>query len=246
MLDIELKTDDVIADLTALQKVQLPFAESLAINQVTRMGQKAVQESLRSNFTIAPDRLKFLQRTIRFDRANWATKDKLYAKMGINEGESGRSDKDRPDILGRHETGGTRTASNPLHPFFLPTKELRQGAYDVPPRSMYPTSLRIFERRTASGVLPIKSRRTKHGGVQIIGKRRTFVIDARSTHDPRSWGIYQRFGPRREDIRLIWAYRTSITLPPRLHLYETVQLTVNDNIQDVFYAALERAVRTAR
>ena len=246
MLDIDIKLKDALDSLTEFQKLQLSFASSLAINTVARMGQKAVQESLRSNFTIAPNRLRFLQRTIRFGREDRATKDKLWARVGINEGESGDSEKDRSYILGRHESGGTRTADNPLHPFFLPTKALRQGAYDVAPRNMYPTSLRIFERRTASGVLPIRSRQTKRGGVQIIGKRRTFVIDARATHDPRSWGIYQRFGPGPHDIRMIWAYRTKITLRPRLHLYETVQATVDANIEDVFYSALERALKTAR
>lgn len=246
MLDVLIDTDAALADLNWRQREQLPFAMALSANNVSKEAQAAVRTSLGLHFTIAPDRRAFLERTIRFERKNYATKTNLAAKMGINASEAGLSSKDRSYVLGRHEVGGSREASDPMHPFFLPSQDLRAGAFDVPPRSLYPRSLGIYERRTASGIQPGRSRVTSRGKVQRIGKRRTFVIDARATSDPRAWGIWQRFGPGKDDIRLLWAFRTHITLKPRLHFYETVQRTIDERWASVFDAALARAVRTAR
>jgi hypothetical protein len=113
-------------------------------------------------------------------------------------------------------------------------------------RSLYPSSLRLFERRTPSGMLPAKSRTTKRGKVQVQGKRRTFIIDARATADPRAWGVFQRVGPGDRDIRMLWAFRTKIQLPPRLHFYETFDRTLNARMLEVLGESLAKALATAR
>ena len=240
-----LDTAPLTRQLTALEKDQLPFATSKAINGLVVKAQTAVRASLRQHFTIAPKVEPFMERLVRFNREDYATKTKLDAKFGVNDAEGLSTQKDRSFILGRHETGGLRTAS-PDHPFAIPTGAIRGGDYDVAPRSMYPSSLGFVERRTASGVQPIRGRVTRKGTVQIQGKRRTFIIDARQTSDPRAWGIYQRTGPGKHDLEMIWAFRTKIMLPPRLHFYDTAEAVTSKEWKATFEEAMDYAVRTAR
>lgn len=252
MLDVSVEIQQASTYLTDVEREQIPFAASLALNNATEAARDRVRTQLPQHFTIAPSRLRFLSSMITFPKDAWATKQKLWTAMGINLGEAGLANprhtaaEDRSFILGRHEEGGLRLAPDPMHPFFIPTDEIRGGAFDLVPRRLYPSSLRLAERRTPNGVLPIKSHVTRRGVVQIKGKRRTFVIDARETADPRAWGIYQRVGPTRGDVRLIWAYRQRITLPPRLHLRDTVQAMIEQHFPEFWQAALARALATAR
>jgi hypothetical protein len=243
LITATLKTD--FRQITALERDQLPFATSLAMNRLVEKMQAGVRDSLSRDFTIAPKVLPFMKLLVRFDRANHATKTKLEARFGVNDTEGLSTQKDRSFILGRHEIGGVRTAS-PDRPFAIPTGAIRGGDYDVAPRSMYPSSLGFVERRTASGVQPIRGRVTRKGTIQIQGKHRTFIIDARETSDPRAWGIYQRTGPGKRDIEMIWAFRTTITLPPRLHFYEVASAIQVKEWPGTFEEAMDYAVRTAR
>lgn len=236
-------------DLTALEKDQLPFATSLAINRTALDIQRAVRTSMLSSFTIAPDRKRFMDMMVRFDRKNYATKTNLEARIGVNDTESPAAGegRDRSFILGRHETGGVRRAPDPLRPFAIPTRALRAGAFDVPPRSLYPSSLRLVERRTPSGTLPAKSRVTKRGKIMIQGKRGTFVMDAGTgVGNPKVRGVWQRTGPGKRDIRMLWMYRDRISLRPRLRFYETGQRVIDTQFARIFERAMDEAVRTAR
>lgn len=268
MFDIVVNPRLTVTDLAKIRVDQLPFAESLAINTVAAGARDFMRGLVPKEFTIAPAREKFITSLIRFPRAQWATKTKLSATMGVHssDGDVGvGSDKDRGFLLGRHEDGGTRTRTDPLRPFFIPTDELRGGDYDVPPRSMYPTALRIMEgrgivsytstvdkktgktkRKGVVGTLLIQSRTTSRGKVMIQGKQRTFLIGPMNDANPKDWGIYQRTGPGRRDVRLIWAFRTRINLPPRLHFYEQVAHYIDSHLAEEFTKAIDRAMATAR
>jgi hypothetical protein len=244
-IDIDLKA--LTAGLDDLQKRQIPFAVARGLNTLAKEGQVLVRQSLSSNFTINESKRAFLERTVRIGRDDWARKDRLAVRLGINPTDQAAAGlgKDRSQLLGRHEEGGQRTA-DPARPFFIPTNEIRPGAYDVVARSLYPSSLRVFDRRTADGVLGPKGRRTRKGGFQIQGKRRTFIIDGRSTNDPRLWGVFQRTGSGRRDIRMLWAFRTKIQIAPRLKFYETMERALNARMTEVLSASLAQAIATAR
>ncbi|MGN6104068.1 MAG: hypothetical protein ACTHU0_03115 [Kofleriaceae bacterium] len=235
---------------------------SKALNTLAKVGQQQVRSTLDpQHFTIAPSRRAFLERLVRINRGDWATKTKPWVTIGINQGETGTG-KDRSQILGRHEAGGERDATDPMKPFFIPTEELRTGARDLPPRSMYPTALRVMEgrgivsytvvngkRKGLHGTLRIQSRTTARGKVQIQGKRDTFVMGALGPQDlrnPKAWGIWRRTGPGKRDIEPIWWFRRSIHLTPRLQFGKTVAAVVDAQWQGAMVAALDDAMRTAR
>lgn len=242
------------ADLKRIRDDQLPFAISLGLNRTAVAALDRRRASLDNDFTIADAKKPFFKRLIKFPRRNWATKRKLVALVGVHERDEDfgvGSSKDRGFLLGRHEAGGDRTRLDPNRPFFIPTDELRSGPYDLPPKSMYPAALRLFESR---GIVRYQKDAVtgKRKGVkgtlaaQAKGKRDTFIVDARSSGNPKAWGIYQRFGTGRRDIRMLWAFRSKIRLTKRLGFYTGVNAYVEENFGRHFDQAIDEAMRTAK
>jgi sirohydrochlorin ferrochelatase len=100
-------------------------------------------------------------------------------------------------------------------------------------------------QHTASGDLLAKSRLTKRGKVVLEGKRGTFVIDARQTANPNAWGVYQRVGSGRRNIRALWFYRTRITLRPRLGFYSTVDRIVSTRLDELMSKTIAHVIDTS-
>lgn len=248
-LGITVDTKAIEREFTKLQREQVPFATALAINNTLKRAQQAVRASLSTNFTIAPSRRKFLERTIRIARDGWATKKKLVGRMDVGLGDKKYNARDRSFILGRYEEGGTR-AADPSEPFYIPTEHLRKGPYDVPPMRMYPRALRLYARRDPAQVLPGQSRTTRRGRVQRQGKRSTFIIDnstpGRQSASLKQQGVYERYGPKRRDVRLLWAFRRQVQLKPRLRMLDTTRAVHAQYFDAEFGAAMDRALATAR
>jgi hypothetical protein len=252
LLTATLDTSEFRRQMTALEKDQLPFAASLAINRTVVKMQSAVRASLASHFTIAPARVKFMEMMVRFHKQDYATKVKLEAKFGVNDSEgpgflTTTLRQDRGFILGRHESGGVRQASAD-HPFAIPTKALRPGEFDLPPRNLYPTALGIFGAKYTIAprkVSPIK---------RVGGQRRAYFVLRSAAGQPI--GIFERYGQhpagsreawqQPDRIRLVWAFRTTITLKPRLHFYETANRVREEVWVSTFEEAMAEAIRTAR
>lgn len=258
--DITIDIDGATAHLTDVERRQVPFAASKALNTLVKLGQQAVRQGLDARgFTIAPSRRRFLEQLVRIPRGGWATKQNLAVRLDVSQGERSTG-KDRSHVLGRHEAGGTRHAESPLKPYFIPTKELRPGPHDLPPRALYPTALRLIEsrgvvgftvdakskRRAVHGTLGIKSKVTARGVIQIQGKRRTFVMGSHDGRMRQVWGVWQRTGPGEDDIRPLWWFRLRVTLKPRLSFVPTIQAVVDRNWAPTFATELEAALRTAR
>jgi hypothetical protein len=254
LMDVQVDVTKATADLKRIRDDQLPFAISLGLNRTAVAALDRRRAALDADFTIADAKKPFFRRLIKFPKRQWATKRKLVATVGVHEqdGDFGvGSSKDRGFLLGRHEGGGDRTRLDPMRPFFVPTDELRSGVYDVPPKSMYPAALRLFESR---GIVRYQKDAAtgKRKGIrgtlaaQAKGKRDTFIVDARSSGNPKAWGIYQRFGTGRRDIRMLWAFRSKIRLKKRLGFYTGVNAYVEQNFGHHFDQAIDEAMRTAR
>lgn len=263
MYNVVVDEKKAIADLKRIREDQLPFAFSLGINNTAKGAVESTRARLGENFTINNARIAFLRRLIKFPRSQWATKKKLAATLGVHERDEDfgvGSSKDRGFLLGRHEEGGERNRTDDMRPFFVPTNELRSGAFDVPPRNMYPTALRLVDSIGTVRTVKIttgpagdwgkrKTRRLRVKGVlaaQAKGKRDTFIVDGRKSGNPKAWGIFQRTGPGRRNIRMLWAFRTRIRLNKRLNFNTNVSTYVDRNVSRHFDDAINQAMRTAR
>lgn len=263
MYEVKVDRKAAMTDLKTLRRDQWPFALSLAINRTAQGAVATAQTTLSRDFTIATSRLPFLRRLIKFPRRQWATKKKLSATLGVHEKDSDfgvGSSKDRGFLLGRHEDGGERRRSDDMRPFFIPTDALRKGAFEVPSRSMYPTALRLVESRGTVRTVKVTTgpagewgkRKVKRIAVKGVlpaqpkGKQGTFIVDARKRGNPNAWGVFQRYGRGKRDVRMLWAFRSKVTLPKRLGFGPKVGKYVDGNFARHFDDAVKQAMRTAR
>ena len=212
---------------------QVPFATSLAINMLAKDIVGAGNASIRQNFVVRSDWVSdaFVM------RASDKHQTPIRARIQV---------KDNHALLNKFEEGGTKTAHSHDEPIAIPTSAIRPGFSGRVPLQLYPKNLRLMPRMTASGSLGPKGRVMRNGMLQIQGKLRTFVIDPATMPGASKWGVWQRFGPGRHDIRRIWTYKQSIPIPRRLHFGETAQRTAERLWERRFEEAWQRAVATAR
>ena len=71
----------------------------------------------------------------------------------------------------------------------------------------------MTKRRTRSAVT-FKAHVTTGGAVQFKGRQRTFVLTG--TRQAPEGGVFQRIGPGRGDIRMVYTFKQNIRLDPRL------------------------------
>lgn len=234
---------------------QTAFATALAMNRTLDEGQQAQRAGIHQRFIVRNPR--FIDNMVKRQREDFATAKQLIARLRIIGPENSEA---RAQILTRHEDGGTRTtgrggySADPVYHtagfFYLPTRVVRPTPTAVIPRADYPANLRLAPRRDISGgTLAPKTRSTKSGVVQLVGKRRTFVLFERGGTTPI--GIFQRHDgvkgkSERDDIVMIWNYRRTITLKPRLQFFATQQANFDECYDVNFRGFMSYAVRTAK
>lgn len=120
-------------------------------------------------------------------------------------------------ILRPFETGSPKIGSREK-PVTIPTKALRPTPQTVIPRSMFPSAL--FPQTTRYSI-PLKSGKTRRS--KSWKAVRPFILDPTTMRGlgPKAWGLYQRTGPKRGDIRMLWAFRLQNKRPDLLDTYAT-------------------------
>lgn len=196
-----------------------PNAAANALNRTAEEVQARLRQEEHLVFTIrSPQSAQLMERLVSFQRGDRATPDKLEAQVQIRGPENNRG---AANILTRHIKGGTFTAPSANKPFFLPTDSLRPSKTTVIPRRLYPTNLRLVDRRGISGTDYATARVNKNGVIQPRGKLRSFIL----IKNGRVLGAYQRGGgvagrTRRDDFDLLWFATPTIHLKPRFRFDE--------------------------
>jgi hypothetical protein len=212
---------------------QLPFATSLAVNQTAKAVQQAIRAHIAAAFTI---RRPWVLQGVVIPRFSDKRDNPIQATVAIDPARR---------FLRKFEAGGTKVGSA-TEPIAIPGRAIRPAFPDLPALDLYPKNLRLVSRHGVTGILPAKSHVTRRGVTQIQGKQRTFVLDGATMYGVRVSGIYQRFGPGRHDFRLLWTYKRQIPIPARLLFEATAAATVQQVWPELFRAAYDRAIRTAR
>lgn len=239
MLGIKAHTQDTERYLAGLAKDQYPFATSKGLNDLAFAFTGAQKAGIEERFTV---RRKWVLGHVRFDAGDRSTKTRLKATVRMEDQSSvfaGRS------LLAKFERGGRKLASESGKNFPGIGKQLAipidapTDASGVVQRAFNPTSLGLAEfRRGAKGSF--------HGTPALRGKRRTFVIPPDRSFGLPHGGIMQRTGPGPRDVRLLFVFKPSVPVPPLLEFALTAQRVVDEEAQEIFRAAWELALRTAR
>jgi len=242
MIRVEVDTKTALR-FTASVLRQFDFATARALNDMVYGAQARVRRGLPGKFTLRGSQ-RFMERLIKVTREDRATRENLAAAIRIQGPETGLGfKKGRAQALARHEFGGVH--SRPVSsPFFIPSDFLRAGGGAIP-RALYPANLRLAPRRTPSGILQRKERVTAKGIVQFQGKRRTFMLDP-AHHKTDFWAIYQREGPERTDIQLLWLLRTKVEIQPRLDFVRDVHTEVREKWRSAWSHRFAQALGSGR
>lgn len=218
---------------------QMPFALARAMNWTAKDAQGDVARQIVRTFVTR--RTKWLlANTAKVPRGGWATKTKLHVDLGADA--DGRSS----NPLWRFEKGEAKESFDDTQPVAIPSTHVRPTFGELPQNALRPKNLRLVERRTTNGLLGPKTRVTKNGKVILTGKRRTFVLNPREHFGVKTWGVYQRTGSGRRDVRLLWVYKRRVAVKPVLRFRETVSRTVGQRFEANFTKSFEQAMATAR
>lgn len=255
-LVLKAEIESAVKAIDRMMKEQVPYATSLAVNWTAKAAQDAVRARVAAQFTLR--RAQFILNTVKIEKYDFATKRNPTAfRLKIDE---------KREYLAKFEEGGTRQSKDPTFPIAIPSSNLRPTFAELPPRSMYPRALRLVPSRGTVGVyyllgknakgkrrtkrvfgtLPALQKRTKRGVLQWTGKRDTFVLDPNEHFGVKTRGVYQRTGPGKKDVKLLWTYKYSIPIPPRLRFVETATAAVHRTFAANFANAYARAMATAR
>lgn len=240
-MQVSVKVDDAaVRKALSAFAMLAPEAVAEALNMTANDGQRAARANLVSSLTIAPSRLTFMTRLVKIEKDTRSYSHQIRPIAISVEPPLTATGSERRRIVGmleRHEHGGVHLAPN--EPFFLPTKWLRPNDTALVPRAMYPSALGLSSRRgvggetIAGGTLgavrsldgnKIGKRKRKQLGIGNVGG--TFIVQ---TPDVRRSGIYQRIGPDKKDIVLLWAFRRRITIPKRISYEGSITHAVEEN-----------------
>lgn len=152
MIEIKVDTDRWGKYLTDLERIQIPFATSKALNSTALDIQRAERNRLLSVFTIR--RPEWANRNIKI--THFATKRELWATVGIVAPGDGT----RSDILGKFEN---QTEKRPRGEHIAIPIHAKRNARDIVTRANRPRQ--IIE---AGRAFIVKSRKA---GVELIARR---------------------------------------------------------------------------
>lgn len=217
---------------------QARYAASKGLNQTATDVQDALRHHVRDVLTIRAG--PWADRNVKRRPSDFATRESLTARVRMEA--PGGSDK--PSIFVPFEFGTPKIARDPSMPIAIPSENIRSSPADLVPRKLYPTSLRLMPRRTPNGVLAPRTRTTRGGGVVMVGKMRTFVIDNRQGFGRQSWGVFQRTG--QHDVELLWTYKLRVARPKRLDFYGVATRVAGQRIEMNMAKAINDTIRTAR
>lgn len=215
---------DQVTAYLAEARGQLPFAQSLALNRLANTIQREIQQTLPGHFTLR--QAQFMERTIYRRPGIWpagdnAHKTSLTAAVRINPAR---------DFLAKFEEGGTKQ---------------RQGGGALLLPTLRLSSPMLIIRRTDplhQSKLPgalMRSGRVRTKGVK--GTTGVFIRD----RGGRKY-IVQRTGPGPQDTRLLYTFRPSVPIAPRLGFIATAAATFERAWAEEYHTALDKALATAR
>jgi hypothetical protein len=95
------------------------------------------------------------------------------------------------------------------------------------------------QKRKRRSQVTLRPSVTRTGKVQWKGAHRTFLL-AETAKAPRG-GVFQRVGPGRDDIRMVYSFKPPKRLPRRLHFIRTGE----EIARRVYAATLQREVNAA-
>jgi hypothetical protein len=229
ILNVKVDVSQLVSELHDIQKKQLPFALASALTATAQDGQKEVQRSLPSKFTL---RNRFTEQGIRIKPAD---KNKLPAQADVHTDTANRKT-GAPDYLGLQEEGGEKIPVNGHQHLAVPTKYLRQMCPGVIPQELRPKSLLgavngRYAGRTKKGQIALRDQKIVRGFV--------FFLQTLKSGNPAIMGRYWT----EQEAFPFYILISEARLRPRLKMEEQVARVVQDRFPRQWDLAWERILK---
>jgi hypothetical protein len=223
--------DQIIANLTRLEKEQVPFALSKAINRVTFEARDEVLAKMDRRFTIRENSLK----------AKGGGRRALFVNASNKKQSSIRAEIGTPFwFMEDQEEGGSRTGKSG-HGAWLPglgarTRKSKEGKV----ASRFKKA-KVRKMIASTGAYP-KGRRSKKNP-KAFAKQQPFIATMKS--GKRGVFIRQKRNSRLP-ISLLWTVTKSFRVAPRWRFREMIEGLSEKKLAAYFIADMQEALRTSR
>ncbi|OCK08665.1 MULTISPECIES: phage tail protein [Thalassospira] len=223
--------DDVVANLTQLEKIQVPFALSRAVNRVTFEARDVVLSQMDRRFTIREKSLKASGGGRRALFVNASNK-----KQAVIQAEIGTPFWFMED----QEFGGSRRGKSGDGAWMPGLGARARKSKEGKVTSRY-RKAKVRKVLASAGGYP-KGRRSKKNS-KAFAKQQPFIATMKS--GKRGVFIRQKRNSR-QPLSLLWTISDSVRIAPRWRFREMIEGMSEKRLRAYFIADLQEALRTSR
>lgn len=241
-MQIGIKIDTSILDKNAKRYTKnLAYSAAQALNDAAKEGQRRVRADLRERFHIRD--AVFMDRTIKIMAFANVGASRPFAEIGVDNTKKNL-------ILSLFEDGGARLPFVGRNVAIPVTGQAARPSVSDTVRPDLTFQAMAFRRSkttsTSAGRAVLKARRSagnkkrRLGGEYLIwrGENRTFILP--STRRAPLGGVFQRTGPGKDDIRLIYSFKANVRLRAALGFVDATTQAFNDTFRESFYRRFYR------
>lgn len=241
---IDVKVDTSLLDQNAKRYAKnLAYSTAQALNDAAKDAQRQIRANLRERFHIR--NAAFMDRTIKIFAFANVTANRPYAEIGVDNSK-------RHLILSLFEEGGARlpfVGKNVAVP--ITGQAARPSVTDNVIEGFTFQALHFTKgpiARTARGADAwARQRLARSRGIRgklsseyfiWQGANRTFIL----FHTKRAplGGVFQRVGPKRDDIRMIYSFKSNVRLRAALNFVSTTQGAFDTTFREAFFRRFHR------
>lgn len=208
---------------------RMAFAVVNALNNTAKKIQEAERQHARSTFHLRPTNPpNLIEKNVAIIKP-FASVGRGVPYVEISVGQKKRL------LLSQFERGGVRTPARgkasavpiiggPARPSFdnpVPAPFTFKGLKIVKKRGGVGAKKGRGRSTRESADVKISAVRSRAGAIQFKGEHRTFLL-TRSKSAPEG-GVFQRVGPKRDDIRLIYSFVSNERIPALLEFLQTAR-----------------------
>lgn len=241
-MQINCTVDTSLLDRNAKRYAKnLAYSTAQALNDAAKEAQSRIRGSLREKFHIR--NAAFMDRTIKIMAFANVSANRPFAEIGVDNTK-------KRLILSLFEEGGARLPFVGRNVAIPVTGQAARPSISDTVRSDLTFQAMNFRRSkttsTAAGRAVLKARRSagnkkrRLGGEYLIwrGNNRTFILP--STKRAPLGGVFQRVGPGKDDIRLIYSFKANVRLRAALGFVDATTQAFNDTFRESFYRRFYR------
>lgn len=238
-MQVNIKVDTSLLDKNAKRYAKnLAFSAAQALNDAAKEAQNRIRANVHERFHVR--QAQFVDRSIKIFAFANARANRPYAEIGVDN---------KPRfILSLFEEGGARlpfvgknvavpVTGQAARPSFDDNvrPDLRFSALNFRKSAITSQGRQLLAARKRAGI-----RKRKLAGQYIIwrGDQRTFILP--QTRRAPLGGVFQRVGPGRDDIRLIYSFKSNVRLRAALDFVSTSEQSFNAVFQESFYRRFYR------